>query len=358
MLSLSYNNYIFLSPFILIYIIFWIFFIKNNFLTVRINPKSKDILKNSNFLKKTHYLLIINWFSVNFFILFIFFYFIKIDFNVFWFNHLKINNFIINLILIIFLLSFIFINTVKFLKNSNVNYNLDYFFSLINLICFITLMFLSNNVYSFLFFLEINSLLILYKFSVSRNWFNNYKFINKNTFSKILSKSYLNMIFFQYWTNFFSSMLIMFSVFSIIFFFGSTEWFLINLLNYNNFYFNNNYIFMYIWISFLIGLFFKIGFTPLHLFKIEVYKGIPFISIFFYTTLYFLSFFFYFVIILYYNIYNINFIFNKIIYLFLFIGMFYTLILLFDVNLLKSFFAYSTVVNVLNFFIVLYLIIN
>ena len=39
-------------------------------------------------------------------------------------------------------------------------------------------------------------------------------------------------------------------------------------------------------------------------------------------------------------------------------GLFYSVILLFDVNLIKSFFAYSTVVNVLTFMVILYMSIN
>jgi NADH:ubiquinone oxidoreductase subunit 2 (subunit N) len=38
----------------------------------------------------------------------------------------------------------------------------------------------------------------------------------------------------------------------------------------------------------LIGIFFKLGMTPLHLYKIEIYRGLPFITIFFYTTYFFL----------------------------------------------------------------------
>lgn len=105
-------------------------------------------------------------------------------------------------------------------------------------------------------------------------------------------------------------------------------------------------------------MFLKIGFSPLHLFKIEVYKGIPFISIFFYTTIYFVSFFLYFSVILYNNLSFLINIYNIILILFILVGVVYALILLFDVNLTKSFFAYSTVVNAINFIIILYLILN
>lgn len=349
-----------LIPFNLVLFFFWSFFIKNNFFSVRLNPAAKDLLSSSKFLKKIHYLFFINWNFINFFFLLIFFYFLKFDFNVFWFNHLKINNFIINLIFFILMIALFIIFTVKFFKNSNVNYNIDYFSSIFNLMIFIPLMFFANNLYTFLFLLELNSLLILYKFSVSRANFSKNNFIDKNnnTFFRVLPKSYLNMIFFQYWANFFSSMLLMFFVFNLIYIFGSLEWVFLNFinLNFNNYY--NFYFFIFLWISFFIGFFLKIGFTPLHLFKIEVYNGIPFISIFFYTTLYFLSFFLFFILIIFYYLNNFNFYWNLIFIFFIVIGLAYSVILLFDVNLLKSFFAYSTVVNVLTFIIIIYINLN
>lgn len=221
--------------------------------------------------------------------------------------------------------------------------------------------FTSNTMYTFIFVLELISILILYKFSVSRNWFEKNFFFNKNfnSFDRNTPKAYLNMMFFQYWANFFSSMFLMFSIFSITFFFGSSEWFFISFLNkslFNNFYFNNFYFILFIWIPFFFGFFLKIGFTPIHFFKIEVYKGVPFLSIFFYTTFYFLSFFLYFIILIYYNINSFKIYWNTIFFIFLISGLFYTISLMFDVNMLKVFFAYSTIVNVLTFLLIIYLI--
>ena len=363
MLNLFFIDYFIIMPFFIFFSFFWVFFLRNNFFSVRINPKSTDILKNSKFLKKIHYNFLMNWVYTNFIPFILFFFVVKLDFNVFWFNHLKINNLNLNLIFIIILIIFFLFNLIRFLKNSNLNYNIDYFSSLINLSIFIPLIFLSNNMYTFLFLLELNSLLILYKFTVSRTWFdkNNYFNKNKNTFDRLLPKSYLNMIFFQYWANFFSSMMIMFSIFNIIYIFGSSEWCLLNFINYlsfNRIYFFKNYYFILLWIPFFIGLFFKIGFTPLHLFKIEVYKGIPFISIFFYTTFYFLSFFLFFILIIFYYLNSFKFYWNLLLFIFIIVGLFYAITLLFDVNLIKAFFAYSTIVNVLTFIITLYLSIN
>ena len=102
-------------------------------------------------------------------------------------------------------------------------------------------------------------------------------------------------------------------------------------------------------VLFIIGVFIKLGVAPLHLFKIEVYNGLPYITIFFYTTFYFLIFFLFFLFFLL-NFLNI---FLQQIYLvffiFIFFGCVYTIVLLFDVSFIKTFFAYSTIINSIGF---------
>ena len=89
---------------------------------------------------------------------------------------------------------------------------------------------------------------------------------------------------------------------------------------------------------FLISIFFKLGVTPLHLFKVEVYKGIPFLSIFFYTTYYFIIFFIFFIFFLldFLSLFVIQY-YTFLVFLIL-VGILYVMVLLFDVNLLKAFF--------------------
>jgi len=100
---------------------------------------------------------------------------------------------------------------------------------------------------------------------------------------------------------------------------------------------------------FILGVFFKLGITPFHLFKIEVYKGLPFLSIFFYTTYYFVVFFTFFIFLL--SDFLNSFINQYYLFLFLvlFFGSIYVVVLLFDVTFLKAFFTYSTVINTIGF---------
>ncbi len=89
-------------------------------------------------------------------------------------------------------------------------------------------------------------------------------------------------------------------------------------------YFNNYFYFIFLFFIFLFSIFLKIGLSPLHLFKIEIYKGIPFLTIL----------------------------------IFLILGCFYLIFLIFDINFLKVFFAYSTIINSIFFFFIVFSSLN
>ena len=160
------------------------------------------------------------------------------------------------------------------------------------------------------------------------------------------------MVFFQYWVTFFSTIFIVYFYINVFYLFGSSDCMLIQYL-FTNFY-NPTTISTNIRFTlfiFIFSVFLKMGVTPFHLFKIEVYKGIPLLSIFFYTTYYFSILFLFFLFFLsdflgifasmYYNLLT----------LLVLLGSLYTLVLLFDVSFLKAFFAYSTIINSVGFLI-------
>lgn len=354
-------NYIFLTPFIVLIYFIWFFFIKNNFYYVRINPGVSDILKNSNFLKKLNYNFFTIYFSVLYIVMLIYIFFFKFDFTLYWFNHLKLNNVIFAVIFILFFINYNMVSIIKFYKNKNINFNIDYFFALFNLSIIIPVIYTSNTMYTFLFVLEAISILILYKFSVSKYFFKSCKENDKFKFYRNTPKNYINMVFFQYWINFFSSVILFISLFNILLLLGTSEWLYINILNkfnFNLYYNDNSYLYFFLFFIFIIGMFFKLGFTPSHLFKIEVYKGLPFVSILFYTVYYFISFFLYFIFIVFYHINSFKIFIWFFLFLFLICGLIYIITLMFDINLLKTFFAYSTVINSLTFVILLFTSLN
>lgn len=104
---------------------------------------------------------------------------------------------------------------------------------------------------------------------------------------------------------------------------------------------------------FIISFFFKIGMTPVHLFKIEIYKGISFYTIFFYTIFYFFIYFIYFVLLIIMLLQSFNVYMWVSLLLLIILGLFFLVSYLFDITLIKSFFAYSTIINSLVFLCVL-----
>lgn len=351
MLNLLFEDYCYLINLITILVFQWFFFFKNNFFAVRVKPSKTDRLTSTNVIKKLFYNHYINWNLLSLVYLIIFFFSLHGYQQNFWWNHLKLTNFILVLIFLLILFN-IFMNLfVSFVSPQNLNYNIDYFFIIGNLSLVLGFIFFSNTLYTFFFFLELISSFIFYKFVVSNFWFKKNKFNLANLqtrLNKVFPKFYLNMLFFQYWVTFFSSVLLLYSIINFFLLFGTSEWIVLNFLSIsNNFilYFNNWLVFFILCFTFLVGFLLKIGFSPFHLFKIEVYKGLPFISIFFYTTYYFLVFFLFFslILVIYLN--------SLLTYWWVFLiflailGGLYVISLFFDVNYIKAFFAYSTVIN-------------
>jgi len=136
--------------------------------------------------------------------------------------------------------------------------------------------------------------------------------------------------------------------------YGTSDWFLIQFLKTTEYENSNTATVMLkmLLIIFLLSVFFKLGITPFHLFKVEVYKGIPYLSIFLYTTYYFVIFFLFFLFLLsdYLGAFTSQY--YLFLILLLFAGSFYVIVLLFDVSFLKAFFTYSTIINTIGFFVV------
>jgi hypothetical protein len=351
-------------PLFLFFILTWRFFISNNFFYYRIKPLSTDIINKTTPFKKLNYVVFLKWNLINLWMLSLSIFIIKSDsINFFW-NHLTFNNFKFWCFFI-----FIFINSLlffyfKIITKNNIPQSIDFFFALVNLSVFTPLIFASNTFYTLFFIMEVISCFLFYKFAVSKIWFN----INisnptqqKNKFSKNFPKEYISMLFFQFWSTFFSSILILVSLLNLFYMLGTSEWIYINYLNVLNFninYFDNYNFFFYMFLPLLIGVFFKLGVTPLHLYKIEVYKGLPFITIFFYTTYFFLIwviFFSYLLMFLLFTFSNFWVIYITVGFI---LGVIFVISLIFDVRYMKAFFAYSTIINAVLILLILLIYFN
>ncbi len=350
MVSLNFNDFFFLLNPILLLFFLWFFFFKLNTTLVKItqnNVLSVNTLKiNSNtvFVSFYLYLLIFTYIGI---------YTLRGKNDLVWFSHFNFNNFTLSLLYL-----FLFVGFATFLllknttKKTNLTKSIDYLFSINNLILLFPYLFFVNTVFTFLFLLELVSAVLLYKLISSKLWFKNFdkkKLINNN-----IPQNYINMIFFQYWVTFFSTIFIVYFYINIFYVYGTSDWFLVQFLNVFEAgccsYTNNTY-YRILLVVFLTSVLFKLGITPFHLFKIEVYKGIPYLSIFFYTTYYFVVFFIFFLFLL--SDFLAFFVDQYFLFLtfILLLGTVYVSVLLFDVSFLKAFFTYSTVINTIGFLV-------
>ena len=270
------------------------------------------------------------------------------SFFFFW-NHFKLSNFNLPIVLIFLLMNLLYLLVCRVIKVNEGLYKSDFFFAILNLSILLPALLFVNNLFTFFFFLELNSSIIIYKFITTNCWKSK---MNNLFYNKMLPQNYTNMLFFQYWSAFFSSVLFVYVIITYIFIYGDISWFYINYLNYIS---NYNYTYIpfikLIVLNFVLifSFFIKIGMTPLHLYKIEIYKGLSYIAIFFYTTFYFLIFFSFFLIMLTNYLSSIVFIYWYFFIIFIFFGSLYSINLFFNINLIKNFFAYSTIINSLGF---------
>lgn len=336
----------------LLLLLHWMYFFKYNTSLVNFKKIETD---NLNFKHSIRTLNPHNYirFSVCVLLILILFLFNFKSYSfLFFFNFFYLNNFSFNIIYL--LLNFIFFLFILIL-NLNIRVliiRLDYYFILNNLFIIISLLYLCNNLLSFFFILETISILILYKFVILKN-ISNYK--NINNCLLINSNNGLNLLFFQYWINFFSTIIILYCMIMFLVYFGSLDFNFINNLFTEGYNKTSLVKLNFFIVLFFIALFFKLGITPFHFYKLDIYKGLPLISLFFYNIFFFISFLLFFIILFFYYFNNMYIIYINMLYVFIFFGFLFLISLMFNVLNLKSFLAYSTSINLLNFLFILFI---
>lgn len=352
MVTLNFNDfYLILTPLLFISTI-WVLFFKLNSNSQKHsgNNTSTNVIKvSSNFtcVSTYYYITILNIIGNLL---------LHGKSSIVWFNHFNINNFTISLLGIFLFVSFtIFLLLCISSKKANLVKSIDYIFSINNLIILLPYLFFVNTVFTFLFVLECVSIVLLYKLISSKIWFKDP--LNKTRgVNNSIPQNYINMVFFQYWVTFFSTIFIVYFYVNVFYIYGTSDWFIIQFLNDYDHDLEgqplvNSRFKMFLVYVLLFSIFFKLGITPLHLFKVEVYKGLPFLSIFFYTTYYFTVFFIFFLFFLTDFVGCFITQYYPILVLLVIVGCLYTIVLLFDVTFLKAFFTYSTILNSVGFLI-------
>jgi hypothetical protein len=255
--------------------------------------------------------------------------------------------------LIVILLIILLSSTCLF--NQNISFTVEYLIFVILISFFGFLLSSSTSLFLTIFLLELVALLIFGKFAVSRILFNKNPIdLNKSTNIPQFSYGLFNSLFFQFWANFVSSIFLFFSLINIHYAFGTSNLFFINL--FCSILKHTNYL-PEIFITFSLavlttGLFIKFGLSPYQFFKIETYKGIPLYMIVVYTTLYLVIYIYFFSYLYINQIPNIKNFIGMFVIIFISISMFYLVSLLFDTKNFKAFLSYSTLITIINIFII------
>ena len=271
----------------------------------------------------------------------------------FFFRHISFESFNFSiyfiLVLFFFFLSILFENIFAALKH--VQLSLDFFTALWLFFTIAPFCVFSNTLLTFFFFLELGSLLTFYILISAKDIF------VSGTIKRGGSSGYFSSVFFQFWASFFSSVILMYSIIMFFFLFGTTEWVFLNFFIERTYssgsFLLKSQVSLVVYL-FIFAILIKMGVSPFLLFKIEIYRSLPLIVLFFYSIIYFFFFFALVFLVFLYYFFSIFFLVSIPFFFLLCFSTFFLIGNLFNLYLLKNFFALSSLVNSLSFFFLIF----
>lgn len=248
-----------------------------------------------------------------------------------------------------------------FLFRNDIVFTAEYLIFIFLIGLFSYLLMASTNLFLTFFLLEIISLLVFAKFSATRVTIPENPVNSRNsadTHKPQISYGLFNALFFQFWTTFLSSALLFYSLINIHYTLGISTFFLLN------FYFSAVSLNWYtpksfntfILTSMTAGLLIKLGIAPYQFFKIEVYRGVPLFMLIIYTILYLIIYIYFFMFLFLVQIPLLRDFTGVYILGATVFAVFYLFSLLFDTANFKAFLSYSTLINVINIFVIIIIV--
>lgn len=269
-----------------------------------------------------------------------------------WFGHIIFSSFQykVTYLLFIFGLTYIFSTNLSTHYSSMMTY--DFTLVTFNFFFWVWLTFFSNNLFTFVFFIELLSasitlLLVTSTFS-SSHFYNNISYSKHSYFSFSTPTAFLQTLLFFFWITLVSSILLfllvlLFYIKILTFDWNITDSVLIFLYQCSNI--TQVFTLSLIWLLLLTCVFIKCGTVPFYFWKPTFFKGMSLTSLFFYVYVYYFSIFFYFT-------YVLLFLLNEFFFLNLYLVVLLSLVatlgiasLLFESFYIKSFLALSSILN-------------
>jgi len=275
-----------------------------------------------------------------------------------WFGHLlfspfqlKMSNF---LIFIFILLSIAY--TSSFYYSSQEIF--DYTIVIYSFFLWTVFLFLANNIFTVIFFIEILSalitLLLITSVFSSTFFYNNLSLTGHNYFSQSTPFSFLQTLMFFFWISLVSSLnlFLFLTLFYIKFF--SFDWFTLESIFYYVISVSDLKSLFFIslsWFNFMFCIFLKCGLVPFYFWKPMFFKGIPMHALFFYIFFFYFSlflFFIYFFVVYLNELFYFNVFINLIMLL---VGLLFLVFIICESYYVKSFLAMSSILNTLFVFL-------
>ena len=269
-----------------------------------------------------------------------------------WFGHIMFTSFQSKMLYLIFFVFYIvlyFINATTYFSSNEIY---DFIITQFNFLYWITILFMSNSIFTLMFIIEVISTLIFLLITTSvfstTFFYKNINFDTKNFFQNVTPFTFLHSLFFFFWISLISSL----NLFVFIIFIYKTlvtlDWFLIEHI----FYYLTNissvkslFFIGLVWFFIIFSIFLKCGIAHLFIWKPTFFKGLSFIALIFYIS------FFYFFLFLFLLIFLTNYMHSLFYYYFLInllfvaLGLLNLFFILCESFYIKTFFAVSSILN-------------
>ena len=275
-----------------------------------------------------------------------------------WFGHIVFSSFQFKITYLLFMFAVTYFFALSLITHYSSMMTYDFALVTFNFFFWTWLTFFSNNLFTFIFFIELLSasitlLLVTSTFS-SSHFYNNLSYSRHSYFAASTPTAFLQTLLFFFWITLVSS--IMLFVFLLVFY--------LKVLTFDWNITDSILVFLYqcstltqmfgislVWLLLLVCVFIKCGTVPFYFWKPTFFKGMSLTSLFFYVYVYYFSIFFYFT---YTMLFFLNEFFSLNVYLVVLLSLVATLgvsALLFESFYVKSFLALSSILNSILVFI-------
>ena len=274
-----------------------------------------------------------------------------------WFGHITFSTFQYKMTPLLFVLFASYLTVVAANTHYSTTQAYDFTSTLFHFVTWVWMLFFSNNLFTFIFFLELLSalvmlLLITSTFS-SAHLYNTLQYSSASYFQTSTPTAFLQTLLMFFWTTLVASLVLF--TFTMVFYlqFLTFDWNITSALF--NFLISTSslkavFTLAFTWLLMLLCVFLKCGIVPFYLWKPAFFRGMTLLSLFFYVYVYYFAIFFYFIYVIFFQL-NELFAFN--IYIIIILILMGTLLMgsiLFESLYLKAFLALSSILNSLLIF--------